>query len=116
VIRFNPVLGTPGWIGRVVRAQFAEQRPLCHFFKPQRGDDAIEVAFLADDKIQVNLSGGLNQAFFIGRRISDAVQLLQLPVQVRKMRFKAQAKSVQDSKVGFVDAVHVAGDGRGFHL
>ena len=32
------------------------------------------------------------------------------------MRLKAQAKPVQDSKVGFIDAVHVAGDGRGFHL
>lgn len=79
MIRFNPVLGTPdvafqlriaqilqcvdaayqpiifkeglpGRIRRGIRAQFADQRPLRHFFQPQRGDNTIELAFFADDK------------------------------------------------------------------
>ncbi|KGM77579.1 hypothetical protein EL79_5148 [Escherichia coli] len=36
-------------------------------------------------------------------------------VKASKMGFKAKAKPVQDRKVGFVDAVHVTGNGRGFH-
>ncbi len=92
MIRFNPVLGEPdvafqlriaqilqrvgaayqpvifklclpGRISRDVRAQFADKRPLGHFFQPQSGDDAIEITFLADNKVPVNMSGGLDQAF-----------------------------------------------------
>lgn len=53
---YQPVIfeeGLPGRIGRGIRAQFADQRPLRHFFQPQRGDDAIEITFLADDKMSV---------------------------------------------------------------
>ena len=106
MIRFNPVLGAatdiafqlrvtqilqrvnatnqpvifkyrlPCRIGCCVRTQFTDQRSLRHFFQSQRGDDAIEVVFFTDDKVQVYLSGRLNQAIFICRWVSGAVQLL----------------------------------------
>lgn len=136
MIRFNPVPGTtdiafqlrvsqilqrvnaayqpvifkyrlPCRIGRCVCTQFADQRSLRHFFQPQRGDDAIEVAFFADDKVQVYLSGRQNQAIFICRWVSGAVQLLQLLVQISKMRFKAKAKPVKAREIA--DALQARG-------
>lgn len=68
-----------------------------------------------NDKVQINLPGRLDLALLICRGISGAVQLLQLLVQVGEMRFKTKARPVQDRKIDLVDAVHVTGNGRGFH-
>jgi hypothetical protein len=56
------------------------------------------------------LSDRLNQAFLVQRRVVDTIQFLQLVIEVCEARLEAQPEPIQDSEVGFVDAVHVAGD------
>ncbi len=74
----------------------------------------VEVRLLADYEIAVDSPGRPDQALIVQRRIVGTVEFLQLIAKVGEARLETQAEPVQDSEVGLVDAVHVAGD-RGRH-
>ena len=61
-----------------VGAQLADQRALGHLLEAQRGDDLVDVGFLVDDRLPVDLADGTDQAFLVQRRIVGAVEFLQL--------------------------------------
>jgi hypothetical protein len=81
-------------------------------FRPERGDDLVDVRLLTDDELAVDLADRPDQAFLVHARIVGAIQFLQLVFQVGEARLEAKAEPVQDGEVGLVDAVHVAGDRR----
>ena len=81
-----------------------------HFLEAQRGGDLVDVWFLADDELPVDLADRPDEALLVQRRIIGTVQLLELVLEVGKTWLEAQPESVQDGEVGLVDAVHVAGD------
>ncbi len=99
----------PRWIG-VVGTQLADERALGHFLQAQRGDDAVDVRLFVDDRRQVDLPSRLDQTVRVLRRVTRAIDLAELLVEVYEARLVARPEPVQDGEVDLVEAVHVAGD------
>jgi hypothetical protein len=62
---------------------------LGQFLEAQRGDDLVDVVFLVQDGLPVDLTYGADQRFLIQRRIVGAIEILQLLFQIGEARLEA---------------------------
>ena len=69
----------PRWIRRGVGAQLADQRALGHLLQSQRGDDVVDVRFLVDDHLQIDLADRAHQTLLIEGRGVGTVEFLRVP-------------------------------------
>lgn len=91
-------------------ANFAHQHTLAHFLEPQGGSNVIQIGSFSGNQMTVDLPHRLNKEISIPLLVRATVEVLQLGMQIGESRCQVHAESVQDGKVGHVDAVHVAGD------
>src|SRR5450755_1177493 len=68
-------------------------------------------AFSEAISLMIDSSRRLNQVVAVFRQIPTAVKVLQLRLEIGESRCEIPPEPVQDSEVGLVDAVHVAGNG-----
>ncbi len=90
-------------------AQLPDQCALGHFLKAECGHDLIDIEFLLDDQLPIDLTNRLDQIVLVFFRIIAAEEVLELRLQMGKARLQFETKPVQDREVGLVNAVHVTG-------
>ena len=72
---------------------------LARFLEPEGGDDPVDVGFLGDDRLTVDLSSWLHQVGFLLGRVGPAIQMLNLRLQVGEARRQLQPELVQDGEI-----------------
>src|SRR5271157_2082762 len=90
-------------------AQLPDQRALGHFLEAECGNDLVDIGFLLDDQLPIDLTNRLDQIALVFCRIVAAEEVLELSLQMGKARLQSEAKPVQNREVSLVNAVHVTG-------